>query len=354
MKVYLDKLEEDYQNKELNIHIFPSVASHLLFNKFNKLHVEHLTTGPGWLWHKYDGYDISREEPDLVCFNITEIYRTDPSEWGELTEQIVKFIESDVKKIIFMNSEHTTNNTWDYAPNDSLLRLDELVYEKVGDTDRVLFIINNIDDIPLKCNYIKFSPYLFNWNIKQKYVPNNLIGSIYEHLHANKRKHFLSYNNHGSDRQDELLSFVNNHHIKNDVYISYLKKGIYLDFTNEEFELATPWQFNFQNKHHYLDSYFSVVRETDNHAITEKTFKPMINFHPFIYNLEEERNKMYIDTLEKMGFKTFDKYFQGNNRFERIEYFLSIQDKNKWFEELTNTLVYNHHRILNFKMGDIL
>ena len=141
MKVYLDKWEEDFQKN--NTDIFPSISSHLLFNGFNELDVQNLITGPGWLWHKYDGYDISREEPDLVCFNITEIYRTNPSDWGDkLHSQIEQFIESDVKKIIFMNSEHSTNNAWDYAPNDSLLLLDKLVYEKVGDIDDYYTIKN--------------------------------------------------------------------------------------------------------------------------------------------------------------------------------------------------------------------
>lgn len=353
MKVYLTPHERGLVNDALTS-TYQSVASELVFNHFAVPLPESLTTGPGYLWHKYNGYDISTTEADLICFNIQDIYRNTAKDWGDiLPPQISNAIDnSRYKKIIFMNGEHTTNSD-DYDCNQAIQHLDELLYEYVGDTDRVEFYINTVhDDVIKKCNYKKFSPYLFNWNKKERFIPNNLIGSV-DH-HKNKSKLFLSYCNHTSHRQTMLTDFIDKKNLWGDVYCSHIEAGVYLDYSNEDMDNHTPWQFNLQSTHHYMDTYFSIIRETPNHSLTEKTFKPMINFHPFLFNLDEELNIKYITTLHDMGFKTFDKYFNGKTVFEKLENWLLEENKDDWFSEMKDDLVHNHNLLRNYRMGDIL
>jgi hypothetical protein len=80
-----------------------------------------------------------------------------------------------------------------------------------------------------------------------------------------------------------------------------------IDNGNEE-EVA--WYHNFlSRKDEYEKTYFSIVSETNAESnylfITEKTLKPIMNLHPFFIN----GNPGIIAHLKKLGFQTFDKWW---------------------------------------------
>lgn len=100
---------------------------------------------------------------------------------------------------------------------------------------------------------------------------------------------------------------------------------------NEE-EVA--WYHNFlSRKDEYEKTYFSIVSETSAESwylfITEKTLKPIMNLHPFLIN----GNPGIIAHLKKLGFQTFDKWWDES------------YDKEKNFKKRTELLV-NQIKIL--------
>jgi len=80
-----------------------------------------------------------------------------------------------------------------------------------------------------------------------------------------------------------------------------------IENANEE-EVA--WYHNFlSRKDEYEKTYFSIVSETNANSwylfITEKTLKPIMNLHPFLIN----GNPHTLKHLKKLGFQTFDKWW---------------------------------------------
>lgn len=333
--------------------IFYHTASTYVFNYFNEPDIDDLQTNIGLLWYNYGDNEIVNDlkEADLVAFNIGELYRADKSVWTRIPIQIVRAIESkNIKHIMLVNPEHTYYNKSD---NEILELMDSLIFEQFGEDSRIKFLINTIVDLNLNYETKRFSPYMFNWNVRERFIPNNLVGCFDEHINTIKEKIFLSYCHQSSDYQEKLQRFIEKHGLENKVYFSNIGSGIYLDYDEKEFEHITPWQFNYQSKEHYTNSYFSVIRETVNLAITEKTWKAMINFHPFIYNTSIENNEKYIRTLKEMGFRTFDKYFNGTGILQKIENWQSV-DSVEWFLSVKEDVIYNRNRLFNFDMKDIL
>jgi hypothetical protein len=112
---------------------------------------------------------------------------------------------------------------------------------------------------------------------------------------------------------------------------SYIGAGIHLPNDVNENYLDMPRYFN---PLWYDSTYFSVVSETivdgDELFVTEKTFKPMAFYHPFIISGQPG----VLDFLKKLGFETFDNLFDEN------------YDTTQIFEDRLNILVEN---VKNFK-----
>ena len=92
---------------------------------------------------KEDWSEISFSTSELTYYDLI-IEEKNLNTIENISEQISNVIDnSRYKKIIFMNGEHTTNSD-DYDCNQAIQHLDELLYEYVGDTDRVEFYINTV------------------------------------------------------------------------------------------------------------------------------------------------------------------------------------------------------------------
>jgi len=106
----------------------------------------------------------------------------------------------------------------------------------------------------------------------------------------------------------------------------------------------------------YLDSYFSIVNESwvneGSLLISEKSFKPMINHHPFIIM----GNPGTLRQLRKMGFKSFspwidESYDDEPNFVKRMQMVIgevknlcdmSDEALNQWYKQLLPILKHNH------------
>lgn len=114
------------------------------------------------------------------------------------------------------------------------------------------------------------------------------------------------------------------------------------------------------NTQYYEKSYFSLVTETgmDHHLrITEKTFKPIANYHPFII----VGCHGTLDYLRSLGYKTFPELFDERYDEEvdvpkrllmvidEVEKFckLSEEEKAKRLHSITDKLYHNHNLFFN-------
>jgi len=112
----------------------------------------------------------------------------------------------------------------------------------------------------------------------------------------------------------------------------------------------------------YKDTYFSLVTETmfvdDEGFVSEKTFKPIIHYHPFVvlgsaYTLKH---------LKELGFKTFDKWWDESydleenhgERFKKVYDVLESLIKktdDEWvdiYKEIKEVIIYNRNHLLSF------
>ncbi len=110
---------------------------------------------------------------------------------------------------------------------------------------------------------------------------------------------------------------------------------------------------------YYLDSYFQIVTGNnftnfdDQLIFSEKIWKPITNFQPFIY-LDDVGA---LEQLREYGFKTFSPYidesydniYDIDERFEAIMSEIqklcdkSIQDIHDWYWSIQETLKHNHY-----------
>ena len=118
----------------------------------------------------------------------------------------------------------------------------------------------------------------------------------------------------------------------------------------------------FESKEPYLDSYFSIVTETGFQEsikfATEKVFRPMLHFHPFIVYGSQGTLPM----LRDLGFKTFspfidESYDEEESSFKRMQKITSEvkricsmnQDKmHEWYYEMQDILIHNRELIKKY------
>ena len=114
------------------------------------------------------------------------------------------------------------------------------------------------------------------------------------------------------------------------------------------------------NREHFNNSYFSIITESHysdsppsiNLTFTEKTWKPILNFHPFC--LVGAKNS--ISKLKSFGFETFTELFDESydvvddeNRVVEISkqlnniFLMSIDEVNDIYYSIEEKLVYNFH-----------
>jgi hypothetical protein len=113
---------------------------------------------------------------------------------------------------------------------------------------------------------------------------------------------------------------------------------------------------------HYLNTYFTIcteshyeTREESGNSIgfTEKTWKPILNFHPFIY----VGNAGSLKKLKQYGFKTFEPFIDESydNIDDRGERFLaiekevnklcekSLEELHEWYWSIKDILKHNYY-----------
>jgi hypothetical protein len=112
----------------------------------------------------------------------------------------------------------------------------------------------------------------------------------------------------------------------------------------------------------HTDSYFEICFETytnkENKSLTEKVFKPIINFQPFLFVAFPGA----LQLLKELGFKTFDgfideSYDNETDESVRINMIndeinrlckLSKEEIHNWYWSMEEILIHNHKTLLNY------
>jgi hypothetical protein len=290
----------------------------------------------------------------------------------------------------------------------------EIPIENVIYSDANILLKNesDIDDIKLVvCNYCTNTFYRYN-NIHK----NNLYHGSYTKSIKNRKlwenskdkirsKYFLCYNRlPKSHRAVTVLSLYKNSNLDKGIVSfpnygmsswdsveeekQYLKREHYWYFLKddkviEEYEKYSdglieklPLQLDkdFQichsithfNINHYLDTYFTICTESHCEdrgesgnalAFTEKTLKPIMNFHPFIL----VANAGSLEYLKRYGFKTFSPFIDESYdniddrgyRFLAIEKEINklcskpIEEIHEWYWSIEKILKHNYYHFYN-------
>lgn len=161
------------------------------------------------------------------------------------------------------------------------------------------------------------------------------------------------------------LTLTNKERVEN-----LLDKGRHNLKSEENLTFNTINAWTDENYTAHLTSYFDICFEsffyTESEAIslTEKIFKPIINFQPFIY----VATKGSLQVLRDLGFKTFEPFIDesydqelDNDKrllmaYEQIKRLCSMtkQEIHEWYWKMQDILVYNHQHLLSIHKNKMI
>jgi hypothetical protein len=172
-----------------------------------------------------------------------------------------------------------------------------------------------------------------------------------------------SFSGKSFSKTEDFKHAVRNMGLKNKENVAdILDKGPY--------NLQSEQNLNFNNVNAWTDkeylphinSYFDICfesffyNESETLSLTEKIFKPIINFQPFIF----VSTKGSLNLLKSLGFKTFEGFIdesydniEDNNKrlftaYEQIKKLCSMskEEIHNWYWNMEEILIHNHNHLL--------
>ena len=188
-------------------------------------------------------------------------------------------------------------------------------------------------------NWFWYSESLYYMSIGQeKYIPNKTYKKLALMPMWNYKPHRDQLVNSLADLLDHLV-------------YSYVDKGIYLP----DDEVFSSSRYNHFNPSWYNDTYFSIVAETrvdtEYFFISEKTYKPLAFYHPFVI-LGQSGTLQHLhdngfETYENLFDETYDVSLDFNVRFEKV--ISNVKNYNNIpYDKITlDKLQHNHDLFFN-------
>jgi len=182
-----------------------------------------------------------------------------------------------------------------------------------------------------------------------QYIPNrNYIKKALMPMGLRKESHDLLF--------DQVTNYLD------DFVYSYIDRlGRYLpNDAPANFYGSTTQNQRYFNPEWYDDTYFSLVSETrvDSHSelhITEKTFKPIAFYHPFLIWGQPK----VLEHLISLGFETYDNLFDESYdlEFDKVKRLNKVLDNIKSFkyvefDSITNQKAEHNHQLF-FNIGTV-
>jgi len=232
--------------------------------------------------------------------------------------------------------------------------VDDLYKEWCIDRD----IIDKIKCVPYAC----FEEEIFCTHQKV-YTP-----SVKDHIEYKKNNKTWTFNcpqKRPRGHREQFFDLMNETGIVNSGLCSYPDRGIWIH--GEVHDDSNYGQYVTRVHPEYaLQTFVTVVSEPQYYSFensvfnSEKVFKPISCFHPFIIL----GGKGSLNSMKKRGYRTFSKYFDESyddieNDKERmnaiidvLRYIDSIEDKVEWFEKMRGVLTFNYDRFTKNSMKE--
>jgi hypothetical protein len=194
----------------------------------------------------------------------------------------------------------------------------------------------------LKNNFVSFS-------IETK---NNIINQL----------NCLDTDENGKPRMDSFLRILGNTKLCKK-YISYFDELLEMSPLTVDYEdLTKVMGPGHENRKPYLNSYFSIVTETPfndkTYFSTEKIYRPMLHFHPFIV----QGAPFTLAKIKELGFKTFhphidESYDEVISPFVRMQKLtreikricsMSVDEMHKWYYDQLDIVVHNQNLLYRY------
>lgn len=178
------------------------------------------------------------------------------------------------------------------------------------------------------------------------------------------KNNLVSYDIKLFDRENDLDFYL--HHAGNDIGEELYKKSFSIIENKLETidydDINSVWGFNFENKKPYLDSYISIVTETNFYEeglyLSEKTWKPIGHLQPFI----QVNKPGALQELKNLGFKTFSPFINEDydtepDNAKRIKMIaseitrlnnLSTDEIHTWYHSILDILIYNQTLLFQY------
>jgi hypothetical protein len=157
---------------------------------------------------------------------------------------------------------------------------------------------------------------------------------------------------HHRDYRDQLIIKLSD--LLDNLIYSYAKNGIFLPNDDE----INSTRYNYFRPEWYDTTYFSIVAETridtEYFFISEKTYKPIAFYHPFIIVGQPK----ILDYLHQQGFETYENLFDEsydleynfNNRFKKIIQNIRNYKPMPYDVTTQNKLEHNHNLFFNINL----
>tara|TARA_X000001036_G_C20668306_1_gene801535 strand:- start:497 stop:1921 length:1425 start_codon:yes stop_codon:yes gene_type:complete len=166
-----------------------------------------------------------------------------------------------------------------------------------------------------------------------------------------------------SDHNHKIFDEVKRDYYEKDFHELKKKKFKYVDYPIAmDAKDGIHHGYGWENCKPYLNTYLSIVTETDftnpTGYVSEKTWKPISFFHPFIL----VGNSKSLNFIKTFGFKTFSPFIDESydletdniKRFDMIEREIirigkmSIDEIHEWYWSMKDILIYNYELFLEY------
>ena len=286
-------------------------------------------------------------------------------------------VHNKIIVLLYLGEYHT------YTWMEQVLCTSKNYHKKTGRIDNY-FVVLSCHKYP-ESLLKEYADYLSVIFVPSLYIYYTNIIAPAEIARTKKTRHFLSLNSRASVNRQSLFYFFEKFSLLDRAYFSYLGDCRRSDFDSIESiskSIGKPWyaqHLDLAAVHQkiplriadddfkdtdwgtgpdkfYQDTFCSIITETYTAEpypfFTEKTFKPVAYFHPFIIDC----NPGGLQLLRDMGFKTFSAWWDesydnlaGNHRLTSIFQLIleignwSIEKLNQVTAEMQEVLVHNHN-----------
>ena len=315
-----------------------------------------------WFFNDNDLYQyVSTEEEDsfiypinfkcfLNAFNIThsECWENDISDLNP-KETFLNYIPNHVlDKVRDGNVMILLNygfEAYDSKDKDTILYLENLLIDKLNEMDIPIKNVFYTDaNSSLDKSKIKIKSFSQNYTANCFYINEGEVGSNIDHFTLSDEqiekkkssiitKKYLCYNRRPKWHRKTMVDWLKDNEYLEDGYVSF-PPNLTLDFEHSPNLVdEVCWAYHEICHKHYDTSFFSIVNESlfgtfDTCTITEKTWKAVFNFHPFVI----VGCRGALRYVREKGFDTFDDIFDSA--------YDDIVDKQKRIEKIFDTISY--------------